>query len=45
MLEIGPMQLQYTPVKECFVDTRRHFTEQGVRYVSCDIDTLNPGAT
>lgn len=38
VLEIGPMQLRYTPVKEFYVDTRRHFTERAAKYVSCDID-------
>ncbi len=38
VLEIGPMQLLWTPVKEYFVDTRAFFKGKGVGYSSCDTD-------
>ncbi len=41
VLEIGPMQEQWTPIKEFFVDTRRHFREKGYEYISCDVDNTS----
>lgn len=38
VLEVGPMQQQWTPVKELFIDTRKHFAERGISYLACDID-------
>lgn len=38
VLEIGPMQEQWTPVKEYFVDTRKFYSNQGIPYLSNDID-------
>lgn len=38
VLEIGPMQEQWTPVKKYFVDTRAHFRGKGIEYLSCDVD-------
>jgi hypothetical protein len=38
VLEIGPMQEQWTPIKEFFIDTRRHYFEHGIPYLSSDID-------
>ncbi len=38
MLEIGPMQEQWTPLKEYFIDTRNFYTNQGIPYLSTDID-------
>jgi hypothetical protein len=38
VLEIGPMQEQWTPIKEYFVDTRKYYSDQGIQYLSSDID-------
>jgi SAM-dependent methyltransferase len=37
ILEIGPMLLEWTPIKELFVDTRSELTNNGCVYESCDI--------
>lgn len=38
VLEIGPMQKQWTPIKKYFVDTKSHFISTNIEYISCDID-------
>jgi len=38
VLEIGPMQECWTPVKKYFVDTREHFRSKGASYIACDHD-------
>jgi SAM-dependent methyltransferase len=38
VLEIGPMQKQWTPVKKYFVDTRDFFQQKGIPYMACDHD-------
>jgi len=38
VLEIGPMQEKWTPLKEYFIDTRKYYSNQGVPYLSTDID-------
>ncbi|MGA2422851.1 MAG: hypothetical protein ABSG07_02520 [Terriglobales bacterium] len=38
VLEIGPMQEQWTPVKKYFVSTRDFFRQKGIPYLACDHD-------
>ena len=38
VLEIGPMQERWTPVKKYFVDTRGFFRKKGIPYLACDHD-------
>ena len=38
VLEIGPMQYKWTPVKKYFVDTRKFFHCKGYSYAACDVD-------
>lgn len=39
ILEIGPMQEKWTPLKEYFVDTRRILESKSLKYISCDTDS------
>ena len=41
VLEIGPMQEQWTPLKEYFIDTRKFYLNQGIPYLSTDIDNTS----
>jgi hypothetical protein len=38
VLEIGPMQEHWTPVKKYFVNTREYFNSKGITYMACDHD-------
>ena len=38
VLEIGPMDWRWTPIKDYFVDTRSFFENKGLYYMSCDTD-------
>lgn len=38
VVEIGPMQKQWTPIQEFYVDTRAHFAASGQPYLACDKD-------
>ncbi|TAN00285.1 MAG: hypothetical protein EPN39_04660 [Chitinophagaceae bacterium] len=38
ILEVGPMQIQWTPIKEYYVDTREFFLKNHCNYISCDVD-------
>jgi hypothetical protein len=40
VLEIGPMDLKWTPIKEYYFDTKKYFDEKGIEYISCDKDPL-----
>ena len=39
VLEIGPMMIEWTPVKDFYVDTRAKFKERNVDYLSVDHDS------
>lgn len=41
VLEIGPMNLKWTPVKDLYVDTRAEFIEKNIDYLSVDCDALS----
>jgi SAM-dependent methyltransferase len=41
VLEIGPMNLKWTPVKNLYVDTRTKFMEKNIDYLSVDCDDLS----
>ena len=38
VLEIGPMQERWTPVKDYYVNTREYFRSSGIEYIACDSD-------
>lgn len=37
ILEIGPMDINFTPVKEFYIDAKLEFQNKGLIYKSCDI--------
>jgi hypothetical protein len=37
ILEIGPMDINFTPIKELYVDSKNEFTKKGAYYKTCDV--------
>jgi hypothetical protein len=37
ILEIGPMDIKFTPLKEFYIDTKKEFESKGKTYKNCDI--------